>query len=185
MKAFWIAPFLLLTSVKAQEIPPLAPLRGDAANLVDTMTFIQEKLPGTVNYMLYIHNNIVGTDYPPKKGSFALTQVSTDAGRCSISFHFRSEIENNHMEKDGEILLKQVKEISLMQKETLQNQSNAKAGHPEFNAKIDPAVTILLVKSAPNFTAAFNFYDESLAERVSLALKHAVSLCGGGKPETF
>jgi hypothetical protein len=32
---------------------------------------------------------------------------------------------------------------------------------------------------------SFYFYDESLAERVSTALKHAVFLCGGGKPETF
>jgi len=48
MNAFWIAPLLVLASTvtNAQEIPPLAPLRGDAASLVDTMKFIQEKLPG-------------------------------------------------------------------------------------------------------------------------------------------
>jgi hypothetical protein len=31
----------------------------------------------------------------------------------------------------------------------------------------------------------FNFYDEALSERVSKALQHAVSLCGGGMPNTF
>jgi hypothetical protein len=188
MKAIWIAPLLLASMVaKAQEIPPLAPLRGDVASLADTMKFIQEQLPGTANYMLYGHNSITGTDDSPAKASFTLTLVSADASRCSISFHSSFDRQGNKsiLEKDGEILLKQVQEISLAQLETVLQQSTAKAGHPEKSFKVDPAMALVVVKSAPDQVMRFNFYDESLAERVSRALKHAVSLCGGGKPETF
>jgi hypothetical protein len=41
--------------------PAIAPLRGDAASLTDTMKFIQEKPPCTVNYMVYLHDNVAGT----------------------------------------------------------------------------------------------------------------------------
>jgi len=194
MKVFWITPLLLLASTvaKAQDIPLLAPLRGDAASLVDTLKFIEEKLPGTVNYMVYLHDNITGTDQPPHTTSSTLTQVSADAGRCQISFHARFEITINGVqvikapESDGEIFLKQVQEISLAQKETMEQRAHARAGHPQLSPKIDPPITLVVVRSAPpNLSKTFSFYDESLAERVSKALQHAVSLCGGGKPETF
>jgi len=184
MKAFWTIAPLLLASVfaNAQEIPPLAPLRGDVASLSDTLNFIVEKLPVTANFMIYGHNNITGTDDPPIRASQALTKASSNAGSCSISFHLKF---GTSVERDGEILLKQVQEVSFMPWETSSQQANAKAGHPEQTVKVDPAITLVVVKIAPNRRVTFNFYDESLAERVTLALKHAVSLCGGGKPETF
>jgi hypothetical protein len=197
MKAFWTTPLLLLAStvVKAQDIPPLAPLRGDAASLADTMKFIQEKLPRTVNYMLYVHDNIAGTDLPPVRVTSILTQVSADAARCSISYHstFAVNINSVH-EQDGEILLKQVRGISLVQADAMQQRAKAQSGHPELNVKGDPPITLVVVTSAPNsggskaigvLGGGFGFYDDSLADRVSKALQHAVSLCGGGKPETF
>jgi hypothetical protein len=52
MKAILFAPLLVLASMrlgKAQDIPPLPPLRGDAANLTDTMKFIQEKIENHVH----------------------------------------------------------------------------------------------------------------------------------------
>lgn len=187
MKAFWITPLLLLASAvaQAQEIPPLPPLRGDVASLTDTLNFIVEKLPVTANFMIYGHNNVTGTDDPPIRASQALTKASSNAGSCSISFHLKFGTGKNTVERDGEIQLKQVQTISFMQWETSSQEANAKAGHPEQTVKVDPAITLVIVKIAPNQRVTFNFYEESLAERVSLALKHAVSLCGGGKPETF
>jgi len=137
--------------------------------------------------MLYGHNSITGIDASPLKASFALTQVSANAGRCSVTFHSTFDRQGNKsiLEKDGEILMKQVQEISLAQLETVLQQSQAKAGHPEVGFKVDPPIALVVVKTAPDQVMRFNFYEESLAERVSLALKHAVSLCGGGKPETF
>jgi hypothetical protein len=196
MKVFWIITALLVpASMKAQDIPPLAPLRGDAANLADTMKFIEEKLPRTVNYMLYVHDNVGGTDAPPTRMSTTVTQVSANAGRCSIGFHSKLEVKVNSVhEMDGEIFLKQVRGISLVQADTLQQRAKAQAGHPELSVKGDPPITLVIVTSAPNdngervkvvLGGGFAFYDDSLADRVLKALQHAVALCGGGKPETF
>jgi hypothetical protein len=196
MKVFWIITALLVpASANAQEIPPLAPLRGDAANLADTMKFIEEKLPRTVNYMLYVHDNVSGTDAPPTRMSTTVTQVSANAGRCSISFHSKMEVNVNSVhEQDSEIFLKQVRGISLVQADTLQQRAKAQAGHPELSVKGDPPITLVIVTSAPNdngervkavLGGGFAFYDDSLADRVLKALQHAVALCGGGKPETF
>ena len=155
------------------------------------MKFIQEKLPGTVNFMVYPHDNVAGTDQRPQRVSSTLT-LAADAGRCQISFHARYQVTidgvqiNKVPESDGEILLKQVQEISLAQRETVEQRGRAQSGHPEVSVKIDPPITLVVVKSAPpNPAKSFYFYDESLAERVSKALQHAVTLCGGGKPETF
>ncbi len=187
IKAILIVPLFVLasTAATAQDIPPLAPLRGDAAGLKDTMNFIVEKLPVAANFIIYRHNNITGTDDPPIRASQALTQASSHSASCSISFHLRFGAGTNAVERDGEIPLKQVQEISFAPWETAQQQANAKAGHPEQTVKVDPPITLVVLKIAPNQRLTFNFYDESLAERVSRALQHAVSLCGGGKPETF
>jgi hypothetical protein len=192
MKTFWITSLLLASTVaNAQDIPPLAPLRGDAANLMDTMKFIEEKLPGTVNVMYYTHNSITGVDGFPMKYSFALTQVAAYPNRCDIAFHSNIDVgdtpeSTRGAEKDIDIPLKQVQEISLGQRESVFNLARAKAGHPEQTVKIDPPVAVVVIKSAPGFSGwMFNFYDDTLAERVFRALQHAVSLCGGGKPETF
>lgn len=186
-KAILIAPLFVLAStvVKAQDIPPLAPLRGDAASLADTMKFIQEKLPGTVTFMQYAYGP--GGDGTPNRYSHALTQVAADANRCNITFHTRLDINigNTPMQSDREILLKQVQDISLGQQETAINLGWAKRGHPEETVKVQPPIALVVIKSAPGPGWVFYFYDDSLAERVSRALQHAVSLCGGGKPETF
>jgi len=185
ISVFSIMVLALTGSAKAQEIPPLPPLRGDAASLNDTMKFIQDKLPGRVNYMLYPHDNVAGRDFTPIKRSFVLTEVAADATRCSIGFHSQFDNGKSVVEKDGEILLKQVREVVISQMETVLQQANARAGHPEHGVKVDPSIALVIVKSEPNHSMMFNFYDENLAERVSRALQHAVSLCGGGKPETF
>jgi hypothetical protein len=80
--------------------PAITPLRGDAASLTDTMKFIQDKLPGKVNYMVYGHDNITGTDGRILR-SLVVTNVSADAGRCYIGF--RSTFDNGKAitEKDG------------------------------------------------------------------------------------
>ena len=189
MKEMLFASMLVLASMRlatAQDIPPLPPLRGDAANLVDTMKFILEKLPGKVNYMVYGHDNLAGTDALPIRRSFVLSGVTADANRCSISFHDRFDNgKDNIVEHDVEISLKQVREVVLMQMETVIQQANARSGHPEIGTKVEPPIALVVVKSVPNHSTMFNFYDDALSERVSKALQHAVSLCGGGKPETF
>jgi hypothetical protein len=171
--------------VTAQDVPPLPSLRGDAANLKDTMKFIQGKLPGKVNYIVYPHDNIAGADLPPQKRSLELSNVNTDADRCSISFHWRFDNGKNTgiVDKDEEIALKQVREIVLLQMEQVVQRAAAKGGHPEIGIKVDPPIFLVSVRG--EHSMMFNFYDEDLSARVSKAMQHAVELCGGGNPEPF
>jgi hypothetical protein len=189
MKGFWITTLALASTgwAMAQDIPPLPLLRGDAASLKDTMKFIQAKLPGKVNYIVYGHDNVAGTDSTPLRRTLALSSVVADAESCRIIFHmlFDNGKGSNIIEKDNEIFLKQVQEIVLMQMDQVIQQANAKAGHPEQSAKVDPAIFLVVVRSESNHSMMFNFYDEALSERVSKALQHAVELCGGGKQEPF
>jgi hypothetical protein len=185
--AVWITTIVLASvgCAAAQDIPPLAPLRGDAASLKDTLKFVQEKLPGKVSYIIYPHDNVAGTDLTPIKRSFKLSDVSVDADRCSISFHgqFDKGGDSAYIDKDSDLSLKEVKEITSPQLEQVIQLGNAKAGHPEVAVRVDPAIFVVVVKS--NRSTMFNFFDETLADRVSKALQHAVALCGGGKPEPF
>jgi len=191
MKVLWITT-LALSSIGraiAQDVPPLPPLRGDAASLNDTLKFIEKKLPGKVNYAVYAHDSITGADGLQKR-SFELSDVSTDAGRCYLGFHFRFDNGKNTgiVEKDYGVFLRLVEEITLTQWDQLLEQANAKAGHPEVSVKVDPAVFLVVVRSkagSPFASMTFNFYDEGLADRVAKALQHAVDLCGGGNQEPF
>ena len=196
MKTFsWIV--LALASpgwAKAQDAPAPPPMRGEFAGLEDTMRFIQDKLPGTVNYIVYVHDNVAGTDAVPSKRSVELSNVSADAGHCWISFHQHLAPGNDtvtfrhlsDVERDVGIYLKQVREIVLMQVDQSLQRSNATRGHPELSVKVDPAVAMVIVRSGPNQTTVnFQFYDETLSDRVSRALQHAVELCGGGNKDPF
>ena len=200
MKTLWITMTLaFIGGATAQDIPPLAPLRGDAATLKDTMKFIQGKLGGTVNYMTYAHDNVAGTDSAPVKRRYQLGNVSADPGRCYISFHGRFDDDWGSVvsdvnyggkyahipDRDGELFLKQIREVTLTQLEQVMQLAEAKIGHPEISVKVDPPIFLVVVRSEPNRSMMFNFYDDTLADRVSKALQHAVDLCGGGNLDPF
>ena len=187
MNIFWIATLTLasLASAKAQDVPPLAPLRGDAASLPDTMKFIEDKVTGKVNYIVYWHDNITGTDSPPAKLTFEISNVSADAGRCQIRYHVRFDDGKKITENDFGVPLKMVREITFIQMDVLAQRNLAKAGHPERSAKIDPAISVVMAKLDTAHQMVFAFYDDTLADRVSKALQHAADLCGGGNKDPF
>jgi hypothetical protein len=189
MKPFSIMTLVLASvgCVIAQDVPPPPPLRGDAASLKDTMKFIQDKLPGKVNYIIYGHDNIAGVDGTIKR-SFEVSNLSADAGLCSIRFHSRfdnGKKADNIIDRDEEILLKQAHEITLMTMDQVVQRADAKTGHPERSNKIDPPIFLVVVNWGEHRRMMFNFYDESMSDRVSKALQHAVELCGGGNPDPF
>jgi hypothetical protein len=187
MRAFWIT-MLALASIGwaiAQDVPPLPPLRGDAASLKDTMKFIQDKLPGKVNYVVYVHDSVTGTD-SMQKWTVLVTDVSAD--RCSIAFHFQFDNEQHtkNLNEVREVSLKDVREVSLAPLDQATQLVLAKRGNPERSVKIDPPVFFLTVRtSTSRGGTGFSFYDEALADRVVKALQHAVDLCGGGNQEPF
>jgi len=168
----------------AQGIPPLAPLRGDAATLKDTMKFIQDKLPGVVNYVVYAHNNVTGVD-SSKKRIFEIVDVIADPETCSIRYHTNYDNGDKAIRKDMETFLKPVQTVALQQMDQVIQQSNAKAGHPEVGVRVEPAIFVVALSWEPKHWMMFNFYDDTLADRVTKALQHAVDLCGGGNKDPF
>jgi hypothetical protein len=168
----------------AQDVPPPPKPQDEGPSLETTMKFLQDKLPGTVNFIEYAHDDVAGTDVGTSKQSIEVSNVSANAGRCRISNHRETIADRTTINEDVEILLKHVQEITVTPLEQLMKQIIAKSGHPEISYKIDPPVFALVVMR-PGGEDPFFFHDETLAHRVAKAVQHAVELCGGGSQEPF
>jgi hypothetical protein len=175
----------LLSIAAAQDVPPPPKPQDDGPSLDVTMKFLQDKLPSKVNYILYLHDNVVGTDGTLNE-SLEISNVSADTGRCRVDYHFRQTVDGKtDPDTDAWVLLKQVQEIVVMPMEQWQKQVDAEGSHPELSEKVDPAVFALVYKRSDGHRSQFAFYDETLSHRVAKALQHAVELCGGGSQEPF
>lgn len=186
MKAFRITTLVLASmgSAIAQEVPPPPPMRGDAASLPDTMKFIQDKFPGKVNFMVYVHDNLTGKDGTHKETS-EKSNLLADADNCRMGYHTLRIVDGvTTVDQDVSILLKQVQEIVLMSNDQMKQRAAAKSNRPELSYKVDPPIFSLIVTGSKLYVA-FDFYDDNLADRASKALQHAVALCGGGNQEPF
>ena len=166
----------------AQDVPPLEPLRGDAASLSDTMKFLNDKLPSKVNYAMYGHNTITGTDSPVTKKSYELSYVITSASGCSIRFNKQVD---GQSEQPATLSLKRVQDVVLQQMDQATQQAVAKAGQPEVTVTVTPAIFQVVAKVDATHGMLVMYYDETLADRVTKALQHAVDLCGGGNKDPF
>ena len=166
-------------------IPPLPPMKGDAASLQDTLKFLEAKLPGRVNFMIYRHNNTNGSDLSIKHAD-QTSEVNANADQCKIRFHGQM-MDNDKYRNDYYTLnLKQVQHVEVMPDDQVYQRALAKAGHPEFSIRLEPSP--FSVQSTGGWEGpkwGFLFYDEALANRVATALQHAVALCGGGNQEPF
>src|SRR5580658_3404154 len=100
----------LASALMAQDASRRQQRPNEGPSLKDTMKFIQDTLPGKVNYIVYWHNNITGTDAAPIKNSMELDNVSTDTDHCSIRYHFR----NSMLDLYDLMYLKEVREIQLI-----------------------------------------------------------------------
>ena len=167
---FWITTLALasMSLAIAQDVPPPPPMRGEAASLKDTMRFLQDKLPGKVNYMMYRHDNITGADISGKF-AFELWKVSADADRCRIDAHWRFIVNwETKRDEDALVDLKQVQEIVVISLDQPDQQGAAKAGHPEWSYRIDPPIFSVRAKRDGG-QSAFDFYDETLANQIGRA----------------
>jgi hypothetical protein len=175
----------LLSIAAAQDVPPPPKPQDDGPSLEVTMKFLQEKLPSKVDYIIFSHDNLNGTDFT-NKGSTDMRNVSASAGRCQIDFHLQ-ETTNGHtdVDVDSYLSLKQVENIEVIAEEQHIKLAQAKLGHPEYSYKVDPPVFTLVATYSVGDGLRSSFYDESLANRVAKALQHAVELCGGGSKDPF
>jgi hypothetical protein len=167
----------------AQDVPAPSKTKNEGPSLEATMKFLQDKLPGKVNLIVYGHNSLDGS-HGSHAFSSETSNVSASADRCRIDHHWLW-VDNGEIghDRDAWILLKQVREIVVMPEEELLKEIASNGGHPEMTYKADPPVFNVVVRSpgSPESPESeFDFYDEGLARRVAKALQHAVELCGGG-----
>ncbi len=175
MKLLWVA-MLAVSSVELAK----------GQDLQETMKFLQEKIPGRVNYIVYGQNDLTGTSNGQKR-TLQLGNVYADLDRCSITFHqhFDNGKGGAPSDNDVEIAFKRVKEVSLGSMAQTVQLANAKTGHPELSVRVEPPIFLVVVKYEPDHSMNFNFYDEAQSERVARALQHAMQLCGGGNQDPF
>lgn len=168
----------------SQPVPDPPPLRGDAASLKDTMRFLQEKLPAKVNFMVYIHNNDSGSDLT-RKTTLEVYGVEANPEYCSIVFKTYTATGDSSKSEPGTLVLRLVSDVSAGPIDQALQKQSAENGHPEISYKVEPGVSVVMARYDQKLQAMFSFYDDTLADRVSRALKHAVDLCGGGNKDVF
>jgi hypothetical protein len=164
----------LVGFTSAQDVPPPPKPQDNRPTLEETMKFIGSKLGeiGTVNEVAYVHDNVDGRDITIKM-SWEYNKVRVSADKCRI--------DNVLGGKDFGFPLKDVQEIVVEPEDQAIKRFYTADGHPEWTIRIDPSVYSLTVKLPKKLESRFQFYDESLANRVAKAMLHAVELCGGGK----
>jgi hypothetical protein len=174
-----------------QKVPPPPKPADEGPSLEVTMKFIQDKLNalGAVSNMMYVHDEIAGTD-KVYKFRYEVTQVVADSSMCRLNYQFSVKVdEGNPAITPHSVSLKEVADIVVLPLEQQYKKSAATGGHPELSYRIDPPVFALVVHplKPEKWWHYFGFYDEDPANRVAKALVHAVELCGGGgkKEEPF
>jgi len=183
--ALLCVPLFALTCV-AQDVPPPSRPADNGPSLADTMKFIEEKLGsiGRVNYVSYVHDNINGSDRTYKLG-VEQSNVRASVKGCRIDYHVRRSRDGEvYSEKDAGFLLKDVQEVVVTTMEQRLKEVNSKNGRPEDSYQVDPPVFVIIAKGK-NGEDFFDLYDESLGNRITSALAHAVELCGGGTKDPF
>jgi hypothetical protein len=186
LASYLVFPLAGLVTAQQAPAPPPRPADNDPS-LAVTMQFIQEKLSrlGVVNYAAYNHDNSDGTDWTT---SFRTedTNVTADPATCRISYH-EKRIKDGDVTSDKDFLfnLSEIQDVVIIPREQMLKKVNTKAGHPSWDARIDPPVFMLVVRKAEDTEWYFYFFDEDLANRVAKAMAHGVELCGGGKKSPF
>jgi hypothetical protein len=155
--------------------------------LAATMQFIQEKLSqlGQENYAGYNHDNADGQNWTTQFTTLD-TNVVADPAACRISYHEKRTRDGNvTADSDYDFSLGEIQDVITEPREQLLKKVNTANGHPTWDARIDPPVTMVIAQKAEGTEWYFYFLDSNLAERVAKAMNHAVELCGGGKKEPF
>jgi hypothetical protein len=180
--------FLVSTLAFAQKqvAPPPKPA-DDGPSIEVTMKFIEDKLNavGTINFILYLHDGVTGIDWSNKR-SWGISNVVADPNTCFIKYHYKW-VHVGQVVKDNDITLgfKWVKNIAVTPVDLLIHNADVKAGHPERSIRSDPPVFALVAKFSNGNNQEFDFYDESMANRVAKAMARGAEICGGGSKALF
>ncbi|MGB6855413.1 MAG: hypothetical protein WBE03_00905 [Terracidiphilus sp.] len=168
----------------APQAQPVATQPTDSEpTLAATMQFIQDKLNerGALKFAVHTHDNADGKDSTDQYIN-ETSNLIVDPTSCNISYH-RTHKKNGAVEADADVSfsLHNVQDVVVTTAEQSWKLSYSSAGHPTWDAKIDPPMFQVVVRKAGNQGNGFYFTDEEMANRVAKALRHAVELCGGNR----
>ena len=146
-------------------------------SLEETFRFLQHSLGTNVNYIVYGHDNIVGTDTQVKR-NFELNVTNVDPSRCYIAVRYRFDNgKTGHAaNKTNEIELREVEEVTTRPMQEVVQEVDDGQGHPEHRVTVDPPVFVVFLKSHEDLVL-FQFDDGTISQQVTKALQHAVDLC--------
>ncbi len=175
------------TAIAQQPVAPPPKPAPDGPTLAATMQFIQTKLQerGKLNFAVYTHDNADGKDYIDQY-SGEPSNFLADAATCKISYH-RNLNKNGTVLADSDVSfsLHDVRDLVVMPADQEMNREYAAGGHPTWNARVEPAMFLVVAREAGNQSTGFYFLDEDIAGRIAKAMVHAVELCGGGNKDPF
>jgi hypothetical protein len=174
---------LLLSMLRAQDVPPPPKPAGSSPSLEVTMKFIEENAgEGKLSYTAFVSDSSQSGVEWNNKFTVEISNLVADASACRISFHWRAQV-NGQVSDDSDykLNLKEVRDIIVLPQGQNQKQVDTRAGHPEWTSRIEPSLFTLVARRPRGVENAFLFSEEEMAGRVAKAMVHAVELCGGGK----
>ena len=185
---YWILAILTcgIFSVAAsgQRHTDSAPDPADSGpSLAVTMQLLQDKLnaQGKMNWTTHYHDSADNTNWI-YQFTFEASKVVADAAACTIAYHYTIVRDGTQIsDSDASFSLHDVQDLTLTTGDQRQNKNDVAAGHPTWNAKVDPPVFDLIVRGKEKAEFYFFFFDEDTANRVTKAMGHAVELCGGSR----
>jgi acyl-CoA hydrolase len=178
---------LVLTTFSAaiaqQPVQPPPQTAGNRPSLAVTMQFLQARLneQGKMSWTTHYHDSADNTNWT-YQFIFEAGKVVADASACTIAYHYiivRDGVKIS--DSDASFNLHDVQDITMITGDQRQNNNDTAAGHPTWNAKVDPPVIDLIVRAKEKTEFYFFFFDGDTANRVTKALGHAVELCGGSR----
>jgi hypothetical protein len=152
-------------------------------SLAVTMQYLQSSLneQGKMSWTTHYHDSADNTNWI-YQFTFEVSKVVADASACTIGYHniiIRDGVQIS--DSDASFNLHDVQDVTLTTGDQRQNKNDAAAGHPTWDAKVDPFVFDLIVREQGTAEYYFFFFDENTANRVTKAMGHAVELCGGSR----
>lgn len=184
MKSFLRLVLILFFAVMlcSWAIAQTSPASQDDSSLAVTMQFIQNELShlGKVNYAAYNHDKADGSDWTTHF-STELTNVVADPAACKLSYHEKRIVDGKvTSDKNYSFLLSTIKDVVIIPRKQLLKNVNTKNGHPTWDAMINPPVSVVAAQQSDNGEFYFYVLDDGAADRITKAMNHAVTLCGGG-----
>lgn len=185
---FWIAAILVcgIFTVAApgqRRAEPGTNAADSGPSLAETMQVLQSKLSeqGKMSWTTHYHDSADNTNWI-YQFKFEISKVVADATACTVAYHYIIVRDGTQIsDSDATFNLHDVQDVTLITGDERQNKNDTAAGHPTWNAKVDPPVFDLIVKAKENAEFYFFFFDGEVANRAAKAMGHAVELCGGSR----